>query len=101
MRGAFRGSLPLFLRSADSRSLSPQYGNVLTVSSEMFWVRSPPARATLHPCADLPRPTSQYGVLDFLTRVVWLFAFLFAIEGLAYERFGFVSPVLEPDWKRD
>ncbi|KAL7336751.1 hypothetical protein BJY59DRAFT_706156 [Rhodotorula toruloides] len=46
-----------------------EYGNVLTVSSEMFW----------------------YGVLDFLTRVVWLFAFLFAIEGLAYERFGFHS----------
>ncbi|GAA6057806.1 hypothetical protein NBRC10513_001144 [Rhodotorula toruloides] len=46
-----------------------EYGIVLTVSSEMFW----------------------YGVLDFLTRVVWLFAFLFAIEGLAYERFRFHS----------
>ncbi|BGP25609.1 plasma membrane heat shock protein [Rhodotorula toruloides] len=44
-----------------------EYGNVLTVSSEMF----------------------RHGVLDFLTRVVWLFAFLFALEGLAYERFGF------------
>ncbi|GEM08957.1 hypothetical protein Rt10032_c06g2974 [Rhodotorula toruloides] len=31
----------------------------------------------------------EHGVLDFLTRVVWLFAFLFALEGLAYERFGF------------
>lgn len=44
---------------------------------------------------------SQYGVLDFLTRVVWLFAFLFAIEGLAYERFGFVSPVSSSVQKRD
>lgn len=42
-----------------------------------------------HPLTDASG--AQYGVLDFLTRVVWLFAFLFAIEGLAYERFGFVS----------
>lgn len=43
------------------------------------------------PATSLTAFSPQYGVLDFLTRVVWLFAFLFAIEGLAYERFGFVS----------
>ncbi|GAA6051590.1 hypothetical protein JCM3770_003486 [Rhodotorula araucariae] len=44
-------------------------GNVLRVASEMFW----------------------YGVLDFLTKVAWLFSFLFAIEGIDYQSFGFHS----------
>ncbi|TNY20334.1 hypothetical protein DMC30DRAFT_417101 [Rhodotorula diobovata] len=43
--------------------------NVITVSSEMFWD----------------------GVLDFLVKVCWLFAFLFGVEGLDYSRFGFHS----------
>ncbi|GAA5895589.1 hypothetical protein JCM8208_005275 [Rhodotorula glutinis] len=43
--------------------------NILTVSSQMFW----------------------YGVLDFLIKVCWLFAFLFGIESLDYSRFGFHS----------
>ncbi|BGP43734.1 plasma membrane heat shock protein [Rhodotorula kratochvilovae] len=44
-------------------------GNVVRVASEMFW----------------------YGVLDFFTKVVWLFSFLFTVEGLDYGRFGFHS----------
>jgi len=46
--------------------------------------------------AFLSLPRSQYGVLDFLVKVCWLFAFLFGIEGLDYSRFGFVRPLPLP-----
>ncbi|GAA5982469.1 hypothetical protein JCM10908_006660 [Rhodotorula pacifica] len=44
-------------------------GNVLRVTSEFIW----------------------YGVLDFLVKVVWMFSFLFAVEAIDYEVFGFRS----------
>ncbi|GAA5881913.1 hypothetical protein JCM3774_001293 [Rhodotorula dairenensis] len=44
-------------------------GNVLRVTSEFIW----------------------YGILDLLVKVFWLFSFLFAVEAIDYEVFGFRS----------
>ncbi|BGP58413.1 plasma membrane heat shock protein [Rhodotorula sphaerocarpa] len=44
-------------------------GNVLTVTSEFIW----------------------YGVLDLLVKVFWLFSFLFSIEDVPYDIYGFRS----------
>ena len=32
----------------------------------------------------------QYGILDLLVKVLWMFSFLFAVEAIDYEVFGFV-----------
>ncbi|KAG0657080.1 hypothetical protein C6P46_006669 [Rhodotorula mucilaginosa] len=44
-------------------------GNVLRVTSEFIW----------------------YGILDLLVKVLWMFSFLFAVEAIDYEVFGFRS----------
>lgn len=36
-------------------------------------------------------PLPQYGVLDLLVKVFWLFSFLFSIEDVPYDIYGFRS----------